>query len=266
MRLSDDLDGKDWQRIRRAQLFRPQEAGRVSGLLSDDMDMETWQRTRTAQAGGGAASANLTSGEPGPAVDQFNVDRDFLAEREGARRKMYVPTDKEGRVIGDSGPTIGVGVDLGRKDTAYLRALGLRPELVDQLAPYTGKRRDVALQYVQENPLVLSEQDYKSLNAAVQDRELRKLASKFDAVSQVGPFSKLPRDTQTAIGSLYFQYGTDAPDKAAPNFWRQITAGDWDGAYHNLKKFGDAYQPRRDKEAGRLVYDILSANLPRPKS
>jgi hypothetical protein len=226
--------------------------------------METWQQTRAAQAGGGRFSVRRTDGEASRLADEFNVDRDFLAEREGARREMYVPTDKAGHVIDDSGPTIGVGVDLGRKDAAYLRSLGLRPELVDRLAPYTGKRRDEALQYVQANPLVLSEEDYNSLNAAVQDRELRKLAAKFDAASQVGPFAKLPRDTQTAIGSLYIQYGTDAPDKATPNFWRQITTGDWDGAYYNLKKFGDAYQPRRDEEAKRLVYDILSANLPGP--
>jgi hypothetical protein len=199
-----------------------------------------------------------------PVAPTFDVDRGFLADREGAKRKMYVPhDDKTRRVIGDSGPTIGVGVDLGRKDVAYLKSLGLAPAMIARLTPYLGKRREAALAFVDANPLELSQQECEALNSAVQDRELRKLALKFDAASQVGPFHKLPRDTQTAIGSLYFQYGTDAPEKAAPDYWRQITTGDWNGAHDNLMTFGDDHPSRRKLEAARLRNDIRSGRLPR---
>lgn len=255
-RLRDDLSGVDWQKVRNAQLAPGEQIGPAGQTLSDDLDPDAWQRLRTLQAFGATQA-------PETRASTFDVDREFLADAEGAKRKMYVPKNKAGQVIGDSGPTIGVGVDLGRKDVAYLNGLGISPDLARRLTPYLGKRRDEALTFVKANPLVLSQADYDALNSAVQDHELHKLATKFDAVSQVGPFASLPRNTQTAIGSLFFQYGTDAPEKAAPSYWRQVTSGDWEGAYRNLTKFGDAYQPRRDEESKKLLDDYVSGILPR---
>jgi hypothetical protein len=122
-----------------------------------------------------------------------------------------------------------------------------------------------ALTYVKAHPLEISASEAQTLSDAVRDLELGKLAKKFDGASQVGPFHELPRDTQTAIASLYYQYGTDAPDRAAPHYWRQITTGDWNGAYRNLLDFGDDYGPRRIEESKRLLKDIQSGRLPRPK-
>jgi len=49
------------------------------------------------------------------------------------------------------------------------------------------------------------------------------------------------------ITSVAFQYGNLATE--TPNFWRQVTSGDWDGAVGNLRNFGDAYGSRRNREA-----------------
>ena len=273
MPLTDDLDMPEWQRRRNTQRHGIGDtlAGRP---LSDDMPMDLWQQVRTRQAAGmlaGGSGNNALAGGAGPdkltgapSVPEFDVDRDFLAAREGSKSTMYVPTyDKSTKVIGNSGPTIGVGVDLGRKDIAYLSSLNLQPTLVARLSPYLGKQRQDALAFVNAKPLALSDQEVRALNSAVQDREFRKLAAKYDAASQVGPFRKLPRDTQTAIGSLYFQYGTDAPDKAAPNYWRQITTGDWEAAHGNLMDFKDGSPDRRRLEAARLWNDIRAGKLPR---
>jgi hypothetical protein len=39
-----------------------------------------------------------------------------------------------------------------------------------------------------------------------------------------------------------------------PTFWRQITTGDWQEAYQNLRNFGDSYPTRRREETRKLTY------------
>lgn len=202
-----------------------------------------------------------------PSAPAFDVDREFLAGEEGRRAAMYVPVYEKGphkgRAIENSGPTIGKGVDMGQKDAAYLKSLGLDRGLAARLSPYLGIKGDAAVAFVRTHPLQLSEPELEALSGAVQDRELRSLVAKYDAASQVGPFHKLPRDTQTALASLYFQYGTGAPEKSTPDYWRQITTGDWEGAHGNLMDFGDHYGARRRREAELLRRDIRSGRLPR---
>jgi hypothetical protein len=54
------------------------------------------------------------------------------------------------------------------------------------------------------------------------------------------------------------------PEKRAPDYWRQITTGDWEGAYGNLMDFKDQHGERRRADAQRLNNDIRSGRLPRP--
>jgi hypothetical protein len=254
VRLKDELSGDAWQRVRNGQVSGAEEALRVPEPLSDGMPMAAWQQTRNDQV--------RAAGEPSVVRDGFDVDWTFIGNREGSRSKMYVLTNDKDDVIGKSGPTIGKGVDLGQKNQRDLDALGLDSALAKKLTPYLSMTREPARDFVRANPLVLSNDELEELNNAARNDELRKLARNFDAASKVGPFNKLPRDAQTAITSLYFQYGASDPKGAAPNYWRQITEGDWEGAHRNLKAFGDAYQDRRDLEAERLQRDIEAGTLP----
>lgn len=247
-------------------------------LLSDDMPMGEWQKARSQQmagdalAGGegddvlagGAAADRLARAS---AVPVYDVDRAFLQEKEGLMTGMYVPTYEKGsnagKVVGQSGATIGKGVDLGQQDAAYLRSLKLDPGLVARLSPYLGMKGDAALAFVRSHPLQISASEADALSQAVFDEKLGSLAAKYDAASQVGPFHKLPRGAQTAITSLYFQYGTADPARRTPNYWRQITTGDWDGAYANLMDFKDQYRDRRRAEAALLKAEAQSGKLPR---
>ncbi|MET0273565.1 MAG: pesticin C-terminus-like muramidase [Phenylobacterium sp.] len=274
--LSADLPMDVWQRVRARQVAGEADFGGADGeALSDDLPMDVWQRVRARQVAGdvisGGAGDDALAGGPredvvggAPKAGAFNVDRQFLAEREGFERAMYVPKDKKTKqVLDKSGPTIGIGVDLGGKDVAYLKSLGLDANLVTRLTPYLGKRGASALDFVEKNPLALSDPELNALNSAVQDQELNRLVAKYDAASKIGPFRSLPKNTQTAIASLYFQHGTYAPEQAAPNYWRQITSGDWKGAHSNLQNFGDHYGPRRLLEAKLLQKDIEAGRLRR---
>jgi GH24 family phage-related lysozyme (muramidase) len=56
------------------------------------------------------------------------------------------------------------------------------------------------------------------------------------------------------VASVAFQYGDLS--RRTPNFWRQVTSGDWDAALNNLRHFGDKYPTRRNKEADLLAKDL----------
>ncbi|WP_259271153.1 pesticin C-terminus-like muramidase, partial [Klebsiella pneumoniae] len=74
-------------------------------------------------------------------------------------------------------------------------------------------------------------------------------------------FSSLPLNTRTAIVSVAYQYGTNLAS-ATPNFWSQVTNGQWQEAINNLNNFGDAYPTRRRSEAALIQSDLDAGKLP----
>ncbi|WP_117035089.1 pesticin C-terminus-like muramidase [Klebsiella pneumoniae] len=78
--------------------------------------------------------------------------------------------------------------------------------------------------------------------------------------------------TQPATGETYpksdlfnkavaYQYGTNLAS-ATPNFWSQVTNGQWQEAINNLNNFGDAYPTRRRSEAALIQSDLDAGKLP----
>ena len=91
------------------------------------------------------------------------------------------------------------------------------------------------------------------IDKEVKSRFARDLERKFNDAATMR-YDDLPDGVHTVIASVAFQYG-DLRSRT-PNFWRQITTGDWQGAYRNLRNFGDAYATRRNIEA-----DLLKSSL-----
>ncbi len=75
------------------------------------------------------------------------------------------------------------------------------------------------------------------------------------------PFSQLPREIQTVIASLVWQYGADikkpAHDGGAPKYWKHITEQDWHAAQQELMNFGDSTTPERRLKEGRYLKQWL---------
>lgn len=169
---------------------------------------------------------------------------DFLREVEGSPRNYgYVPEDAKGGV--ESGITIGTGIDLGGQDVDSLSALGLQ-DLIKQLKPYLGLKGESARKYLKNNPLNLKPEKVKQFDMALQNQRIAKLAQDFDKESKV-KFAELPSEFQTVMASVAHQY-YNLP-KRTPNFWQQMTSGQYDKALGNLRNFGDDYPTRRNKEA-----------------
>lgn len=213
-----------------------------------------------------------------PYIDEerpVGVDWGFIERREGVRRlDGYVPTHNgkaDGKVLGDSGVTIASGFDLGQHSPPDLKAMGLYQGLIDRLTPYMGPglRKEAAQKFLEKNPLTISDKEARMIDRRAQIKRYDDLASQYDAATRNAygaalaiRFRDLPQGTQTAIFDVAFQYGNLA--SRTPNFWRQITTGQWQEAHNNLLDFKDDYGHRRRKEAGLLAPDIRAGLLPAP--
>ena len=192
------------------------------------------------------------------------VDWDFIAAREGALLKGYVPRDAGGNPDANSGVTIAVGFDLGGRTVASLQALGLDQALVALLTPYLGLRGAAAQSCVSAHPLTITAAQRDEIDAEAFSTYYNAVAANYHAASGGISFQNLAQGAQTAIVSLAYQYGTNLAH-AAPNFWRQVTGCEWQAAYNNLMNFGDAFPSRRRLEAAQLLIAIQSGTLPLPK-
>jgi hypothetical protein len=178
------------------------------------------------------------------------IDFNFISKLEGGRRTTgYVPNPEGSR----SGVTIGTGIDLGQMGESDLEQFDFPSDLKDKLRPYLGKIKFEAVDLLDRMPLQVTDEEAEIIDKQVKSRFVRDLERKFDD-SATMHFDELPDGVQTVIASVAFQYGDLR--RRTPNFWRQITTGDWQGAYRNLRDFGDAYASRRNQEA-----DLLKSSL-----
>jgi hypothetical protein len=196
-------------------------------------------------AGTAAAAVGLSQGGEAEAgtntVGTDSVDWGFIEDREGFETKMYVPNPDGSQ----SGPTVGTGIDLGAWGEDDLKSLGVDKALIEKLKPYFGKKGRAAADYVDQNPIELTEEEARDLSTRVKTKILDRLKTKFDKDSNVA-FDDLTPEQQTVVASVYFQYGNKV---TGHNFWNQITSGDWGAAKKNLENYGDDYGTRRRKEA-----------------
>ena len=173
------------------------------------------------------------------------VDWDFIRSLEGFETRGYVPDAG----ASSSGVTIGTGFDLGARQESDLE--GMDNDLIEILTPFLGFKGAEA-EFIAQN-LNLTEEQANRVDRFAKDKELDKLRGKWNTATQ-GNFDDLTPEQQTVVASVAFQYG-DLESKT-PNFWRQVTGGQWDEALANLRDFGDRYSTRRNKEA-----DFLEAPL-----
>lgn len=181
------------------------------------------------------------------------IDHEFIQRLEGFRVEGYVPMSG-GVPLGQSGVTIGSGVDLGHWTAEQLLRRGTPRDVVDRLRPYFGLRGYAAVQALREQPLRLATQDAAVLSTRISADIIAAVATRYDtAAKRAGSlrWSALPEPCRTVVASVAYQYGP-ALSVRTPNFWRQVTSGQWGAATANLENFGDAYATRRRTEAAHL--------------
>ncbi|MCY7296510.1 pesticin C-terminus-like muramidase [Alteromonas sp. a30] len=174
------------------------------------------------------------------------IDFSFIQALEGNTCEGYVPDVNNSQ----SGVTIGCGFDIGARSKDELCA-AFPDELATKLVPYAGLKNHDAVAQLQVAPLHLSEDEVTQINRHSKHHAVQRLQAQWNACEDAYiPFEALPDVCQTVVASVAFQYGTLLT--RTPNFWRQVTRGDWRSALNNLRRFGDRYSTRRNKEADLL--------------
>lgn len=180
-----------------------------------------------------------------------------IGEFEGNRLAGYVPT-KNGVLLGHSGVTIGMGVDLGSMNEGSLDALDIAQTLKDKLRPYLGFQGAAAQEKLKADALRLDQEEVDQLNAAVQRSQVDALRRAYNAA--VGPngmtFDDLPEPAQTVIASVKFQWGDiwHRKNSEVQKFWKAAVAQDWAAAHAVLRQWTPGtYRTRRNAEADYLA-------------
>lgn len=194
----------------------------------------------------GLGSRPVAAEESSALMIPSNIDMSFLGEKEGFKLDAYIPEDKEGKVIDQSGVTVGTGVDLGSKNEEYFK--DLEPSILNKLKPHFGKKREEAQKSLEENPFSLTEEEALVLDNFVKAKEFNVLKKRWDKDSEIS-WDDLTTNQATAIASVYYQHGNQT---FGYNFWDQTTSGDWDSAYENLMTWGGSTPNRRRDEAALL--------------
>ena len=177
-------------------------------------------------------------------MSKGGVDFSFIKNLEGYKTTGYVPKE-DGEVLGTSGVTIASGFDLGQRGIQDLD--GLPEGLIDKLLPYLGLKGKEA--DTRAKDLKVSSEEADIINEFAKQQAINKLSRQWTGTTGTN-FEDLPANKQTVVASVAFQYGDLA--KKTPNFWKQVTSGDWCAAKRNLLDFKDKYSSRRTKEAGLL--------------
>jgi len=142
-----------------------------------------------------------------------DIDQDFMHSVEGYKEKGYVPTRKNGTVMGKSGVTIANALDLGQRNN--LDDINVDDRIKALMEPYLGLKKQDAVKKLKQLPLDLSGDvnengivDAKEVQAATQEEYYSKVEANFDRNNKYGKkFTDLPKAVQTALYSRQFQTG-----------------------------------------------------------
>ena len=187
-------------------------------------------------------------------ADMSNVDYKFIEIAEGFKPTGHWPG-------GNSGVTIGMGVDLKSKNRKYFE--GLPENLIDKLEPYFGKSGQAAKD-IADN-LVLTEPEARQVTEYTKEKELQPLKKKFEEASGI-PFDSLPASLATPIASVAFQYGISKPTEKYKNFWTAATNLNIEDMEAELRDFKDktpSINVRHEAFADYLAGEQKSENVRR---
>ena len=204
------------------------------------------------------------SGIPeGRATSKPLIYSEFISCHEGNSSCGFVPINPtSGEVLGNSGVTIGTGIDLGSKSSSSPALRSLSNFIVAKLEPYFGLRQNFAACAAIEQPLSLSSSEAVALTDAVIKRvgeEIKQIYNN-EKAERALVFTSLARGVRTAIASVWFQFGYP---KAYPKFWKFVTENNWEEAVKELRNF---YSNPNDQLEGNLKRrnneaDIIEATL-----
>ncbi len=137
---------------------------------------------------------------------------------------------------------------MGARSKADIDKLNITAALKKKLKPYASLKKSAAVKYLKSNLLTITTAEATSIDKAVKKIATANLIKRYNTSAlNKSKFKDLPKEAQTVIASVSYQYGTLST--AAPKFWKKVIIQDWIASVKILNNFGDAYPTRRKKEA-----------------
>lgn len=159
----------------------------------------------------------------------------------------YIPK-KNGKIIEQSGVTIGTGVDLGQQTQAGLMNMGMPYGLLEKLIPYLGLRREQADYALKMYPLILTQEEVDTLDALVSESYIKDTERRFNQTTP-HKFADRPKEVQAVAVSLEYHLGP----RNASKYVTPIINGDYPKAIALLRSSTHAlFKGRRNSEADML--------------
>lgn len=171
----------------------------------------------------------------------FKVDLKFLEELEGNSLEPYVP------LVGTSGVTIGLGIDLGQTSINDIRRFGtVDGTLLEKVRPFLGRKGDKAARMLEvfRGKIFFTETDVENLNRGCISLLLTRL---IELVGGEPAWEKIANDPLRNVAySLFHVYGYKWKEH---NSFKQLMNGDIEGLLKNLDDYGDKSVGTRHKKA-----------------
>ena len=144
--------------------------------------------------------------------NENQIRYDIIARFEGkAIQQGYVPQNRQGQALGQSGVTIGTGFDLGNRTVDELQRMGFDDNLITKLSPYIGLKKQEAINFLNDNPLRLSREETNTIDRLEKQDRTISLAAKYQSVTGKN-FFELDRNLQTVYFSIATQFGLGSLD------------------------------------------------------
>jgi hypothetical protein len=180
-----------------------------------------------------------------------HLDTAFMDSVEGDKTtfKGYVPSNKKGTAIGNSGVTIGGGVDLGGQGVAELQAAGIPPYLIEKFKPYLGLRTAAAKAKLKKQPLTITAAEAKFVTASMQLANLRGVKKLVDGYGI--NYNALPKSIKTVLLSQYYQRGSGG----FPSMYGEVLRS------QNWKKFSELLKKHSQGDRGAKEAALLAKGL-----
>ena len=171
----------------------------------------------------------------------------FLIQEEGFKPRTYIPK-KDGKAIGNSGLTFGVGIDIGQMNTKEFLSMGLPKEFEESLLPYVGKKGAEALAVEKELG------HYTLPTDVAMDISRQKISKSKDRMrSKYKNYDELPYQQQAVGLSLLHNFGDSSLDFGT---MKSVMGGDLKSGIERLRNADEWKNPewfaRRNREADLL--------------
>eukprot|EP01084_Bolivina_argentea_P111503 198914_1 len=187
------------------------------------------------------------------------IDYNFIICQESFSLCGYVPlhgskSDKCGEVMGDSGVTLGAGIDLGKQNLETFQSLGANAETLAILQDYIEKTQSNAAVAICRKPFTLEHSVVYDLSIALMDQYTSEVETKYEQEREEGtvPFTQLPKGVRTVLTSIHWKWGS------YPTFWSHVISNNWQQAVQELRAwYSDGSSDRRLRSEANIIESSL---------